>query len=86
MAGNRRLFYQRRGGWQDCRFQRHRLIVIEKFFADAEKIRLCRDAPDFVQELCINSFADEVHEFLHALHLRQFTHVGRDFARPQLRM
>lgn len=66
------------------RFQYQRLVVIQKILARAEKIRGGRHPADFVQEFFAHTFADEVHELFHPLHLRGFLHAGRDFVFPQL--
>ena len=63
--------------------KRHRLVVSQTIFADAEKICRRRHATDFVQEFFAHAVADEVHEFFHAHHLRRFLHAGRDFVFPQ---
>ena len=67
------------GDW----LQRHWLAVIQSIFTHAEEISRRCHAADFKQEFFADALADEVHEFLHPLHLRGFGHARRDFVFPQ---
>src|SRR5262245_59444375 len=82
------------GKRQSERFERHRLIVIEKCFANAEELRFGGRAENMVQELAIriHAKADEVEVAFHLLDLGrladlrrlyggvEFAHVLKDIA------